>query len=49
LPHPGCPEALALERQECQFIDGVDGAQARVEFEAIDDAHLIIEPDVLWP
>ena len=46
---PRRAEALALQIQEGNLIEGVDGAQPRIELQAVDDPDLVIEPDVLRP
>jgi hypothetical protein len=46
---PGGAEAIAFDAQERDLVERVDGPQARVEFETIDDQHWIAEPDVLRP
>jgi hypothetical protein len=43
---PRSAQALALEAQERNFIQRVTPAEPIVEFEAIDDADRVAEPDV---
>jgi hypothetical protein len=47
LAGPGDSQSFALETEEREFIQRVAGAEPIVEFEAIDDADRISEPDVL--
>jgi hypothetical protein len=44
---PGAAQAFAFEAKKCDLIEWIDGAQARIEFQAVDDPHLIAEPDML--
>ena len=44
---PGSAEPLAFKAQECNLIERIDGSQAGIELEAIDDLDGIAEPDVL--
>jgi hypothetical protein len=48
-PGPGCTEPLAFQVQIGDLVEGIDGAQAWVELQAVDDPDLGIEPDVLGP
>ena len=44
---PGSAEPLAFKAQECDLVERVDGSQAGIELQAIDDLDGIAEPDVL--
>jgi ribose-phosphate pyrophosphokinase len=46
---PRGAEPLALQIEVGDLVKGVDGAQARIELQAVDDPHLVIEPDMLRP
>ena len=43
---PGGAQPFALDAEECELVERIDHAQAGVEFQAIDDAHRIAEPNV---
>ena len=46
-PRPAGAEPIAFKAQERDFIEWIDGPQARVELEAIDDPHRITQPNML--
>jgi hypothetical protein len=46
---PSRTEAFTFNAEERQLVDGIDHPQAAVEFEAIDDAHRVTQPNVLGP
>ena len=46
---PGRSEPLAFEAEKGNFIERIDDTKARIEFEAVDDPDLVVEPNVLWP
>ena len=43
---PGAAQAFAFEAKKCDLIEWIDGAQARIEFQAVNDPHRIAEPDM---
>ena len=47
LTGPGDAQPLALEAEKREFVQRVSGAEPIIEFETIDDADGISEPDVL--
>jgi hypothetical protein len=49
LTRPSRTQAFAFNAEERQLVDRIDHPQAAVEFEAIDDAHLVAQPNVLRP
>jgi hypothetical protein len=48
-PGPCSADALAFQVQVGDLVEGIDGAQARVELQAVDNPDLVVEPDVLGP
>jgi hypothetical protein len=48
-PGPSRAEPFAFEVQVGDLVEGIDGAQAGVELQAVDDPDLGIEPDMLGP
>lgn len=48
-PGPRRAEPLALQVQVGDVVEGIDGTQARVELQAVDDSDFGIEPDMLGP
>ena len=43
---PSNPQTLALQTQERDFVQRVTGTKPIIEFEAIDDADRVSQPDV---
>ena len=43
---PGGAQPLAFDAEERDFVEGIDHAQARVEFQAVDDADRIADPNM---
>ena len=48
-PNRRAAQSFAFQREEGEFVERIIGAQIIVEFEAIDDARLLAEPDMLRP
>jgi hypothetical protein len=48
-PGPRRAQPFALQVQIGDLVEGIDGAHAGVELQAVDDPDLGIEPDVLGP
>ena len=46
-PNPSRPEPLAFEAEKGNLVERIDHPKSQVEFEAVDDPDLIIEPNVL--
>ena len=44
---PAGAEPIAFKAQERDLVEWIDGPQARIELEAVDDPHRIAQPDVL--
>jgi hypothetical protein len=42
-------QALTFDAEICHFVEGIDGAQARIELEAIDDLGRVSKPDMFRP
>ena len=47
LSGPRCAEPLAFEGQKGNLVQGIHGSEPGIELEAVDDPHLVVEPDVL--
>lgn len=47
LADPGSAKPLAFKAQECNLVERIDGSQARIELQTIDDLDRIAKPDVL--
>ena len=47
--NPRAAQPLAFQSEKGEFVERVIGAQIIVEFEAIDDAQRVAEPDMLRP
>jgi len=46
-PRPAGAEPIAFKAQERDLVEWIDGPQARIELEAIDDPHRITQPNML--
>ena len=46
---PRAAQPLAFQSEEGKFVERIVGAQIIVEFEAVDDARRVVEPDMLRP
>ncbi|HET8543368.1 MAG TPA: hypothetical protein VFL68_02565 [Pseudolabrys sp.] len=46
---PGYFEPVAFESKKCDFIERINHAEPGVEFEAVDDSDLVVQPDMLRP
>ena len=44
---PAAAQALAFDAQIGDLVERIDGAQAGIELQAVDDGDLVVEPDVL--
>ena len=47
VPRPRRAKALTLQCKKRDFIERIIDPKARVEFEAVDDSDLVIQPDML--
>jgi hypothetical protein len=49
LTRPGASETIALDAEIGDLIERIDHPQLSIEFQAIDNSHLVSEPDMFRP